>query len=111
MPWAITPNAASGPVWGPMNPILIGAPSANGCVASAGQLVVGTWKRCARRASLLGAAAATPVPRWSPRRLRWSGPRSRPARRGRGRFESLPHEAASDGQDSGSAAVTPSRAH
>src|SRR4029079_6394328 len=42
MPWAITPNAASGPVCGPMNPILIGAPSANGWVASAGHLSVGT---------------------------------------------------------------------
>src|SRR4051794_41860457 len=44
MPWAITPNAARGPVWGPMKPILTGAPSANGCVVSAGQLSVGTLK-------------------------------------------------------------------
>src|SRR3954470_8805442 len=44
MPWAITPNAASGPVCGPMKPIFTGAPSANGCVVSAGQLSVGTVK-------------------------------------------------------------------
>src|SRR3954447_4225909 len=38
----MTPNAANGPVCGPTNPILIGAPSASGWVASAGQLSVGT---------------------------------------------------------------------
>src|SRR3954454_7729712 len=44
MPWAITPNAARGPVCGPMKPIFTGAPSANGWVASAGHLSVGTLK-------------------------------------------------------------------
>src|SRR4051794_41392043 len=42
MPWAIPPNAASGPICGTMNPIFTGAPSANGWVVSAGQLSVGT---------------------------------------------------------------------
>src|SRR4051794_41766494 len=42
MPWAIPPNAASGPICGTMNPIFTGAPSASGCVVSAGQLSVGT---------------------------------------------------------------------
>src|SRR3954447_20769829 len=44
MPWAMTPNAARGPVCGPMKPIFSGAPSANGWVASAGHLSVGTLK-------------------------------------------------------------------
>jgi hypothetical protein len=55
MPGPIWPKAASGPVWGPMKPILMGAPSASGVVASAGQLVVGTWKAGAAAAELAAA--------------------------------------------------------
>jgi len=38
-----------------MKPILIGAPSASGVVASAGQLVVGTWKAAAAGSELAAA--------------------------------------------------------
>src|SRR5262245_19584832 len=58
MPGPIWPNAASGPVCGPMKPILIGAPSARGWVASGGQLVVGTWKAGAAASVLAGAEVA-----------------------------------------------------
>src|SRR5712675_706789 len=42
MPWAIAPNAASGPVCGNVMPILASAPAARAVVASAGHLLEST---------------------------------------------------------------------
>ena len=82
-----------------MKPILIGAPSASGCVASAGQLVVGTLKAAAAGsvlaaadddgASVVAAAAAV------------VGCFGGSGGRGGGRLRAAPARGGEDGQDGG----------